>query len=145
MRKVITSKPFYQTLLVNALWQNCSEIARYFIFVMPLMRTAFPQIPDIAPMNLEIFALWSVWGLLLLLGQTLFTWTHLCHFGNTYGNALIIGTIIWAAIFGVLWMALYNMNLAPITVLRYALPLSWIEMLVSALIVSWGMHHFTQR
>lgn len=142
MNKIFFSKPFLKTLFVNFLWQNVSEIFRYFIFIMPMMRTAFPQIPDVAPMNLTVFAIWSIWGAILLISQTIFTWTYLEHFGNTLKNAIFIGTLVWLAIFAILWIALYNMNLATLSVIYYALALSWIEMMVSSLIVYWGMRRF---
>lgn len=31
-------------LLVNAPWINASEVFRYFVFVMPMMRAALPQV-----------------------------------------------------------------------------------------------------
>ncbi len=136
------SKPFLKTLFLNFLWQNISETFRYFVFVMPMMRAAFPSVPDIAPMSFNAFLIWVMCGIILLTTQSIFTWTYLERFGNTLKNALIIGTLIWLAIFGVLWIALYNMNLATLSIMSYALPLSWLEMIISALIVHWGMRHF---
>lgn len=100
-----------------------------------MMRIAFPQIPDIAPMNITAFGIWSIWGIILLITQNIFTWLYLERFGNTFRNSLIIGTIIWLSIFGLFWIALYNLNLAPLIILFYALLFSWIEMIVSAIIV----------
>lgn len=142
MYALFTSKPFLKTLLINFVWQNISEIFRYFVFIMPMMRAAFPQLPDIAPMSLSVFAIWSVWGGLLLVSQSFFTWVVLLQFGNTRCNMFASGTLIWLAVFGILWLALYNMNLATPSIMAVALALSWFEMLVSSWIVSWGMRRF---
>jgi hypothetical protein len=139
------SRSFLKILFLNFVWQNISEIFRYFVFVMPMMRATFPQIPDIAPMNLKAFAIWSAWGIILLISQNIFTWMYLERFGNTVRNSLIIGTIIWLSIFGLFWIALYNLNLATLTILGYALSFSWIEMIISALIVHWGMRRFSDH
>ncbi len=43
------------------------------------------------------------------------------------------------AVFVILWLGLYNMNLAPSNVLAVALPLAWLEMVVAAVLVWWFM------
>ena len=35
-------RAFWLTLLCNGVWINASEVFRYFAFVMPMMRDAFP-------------------------------------------------------------------------------------------------------
>lgn len=122
---------------INALWINASEIARYFAFVQPMMRRALPQVPGVAPMNLPVFLSWGVWDTLVLLAITGFTWMFLERFGNSKRNAILAGTLVWLAIFVVLWLGLFNMNLATMEVVLTALPLAWIEMVVAALIVVW--------
>lgn len=64
-------------------------------------------------MNFGVFLVWSVWGVLLLVSQSFFAWVLLLQFGNTHKNVMAVGTLIWLSIFGILWVALYNMNLAP--------------------------------
>ena len=46
---------FLPVLLANFVWINASEVFRYFAFVMPMMRQALPQVPDVAPMSVAIF------------------------------------------------------------------------------------------
>lgn len=137
------ARPFWITLLFNALWINASEVFRYFAFVMPMMRAAFPQIEDVAPMNLAVFIIWGLWDTVLLFVVTGFVWIYLERFGNSLRNALIAGAFAWLGIFVILWLGLFNMNLAPANVLAVALPLSLIELLVAGTIVHWGMKRFT--
>lgn len=122
-------------LAINAIWINASEIFRYFVFVMPMMREAFSTVPGIAPMNVPVFLSWGIWDLLLISAATGFTWLVLDRFGATWRVAIGAGTMVWAAIFGILWLGLWNMNLATPAILAVALPLAWVEMVIAALIV----------
>jgi len=126
-------------LLANLVWINASEVFRYFACVMPMLRQALPQVPDVAPMSLPVFLIWGVWDTVLLLAVSSFTWLFLIRYGATVRNALIIGTMLWGTIFVIFWLASFNMNLATGSILAVALPLAWIEMAVAALIVRWGM------
>jgi len=136
------SRVFWLTALVNAVWINASEVFRYFVFVMPMMREAFPQVEGIAPMNLPVFAIWGAWDTILVLAVTGFVFLFLDRFGNGLLQAIIAGSLIWTAIFVILWLGLFNMNIATGAILAIALPLSWLEMVVAALIVNWGMQYF---
>ena len=127
--------PFVMALLVNFLWINGSEVFRYFAFVMPMMRDAFPMLPDVAPMNVSVFLIWGVWDTILVITATLLPWMAMKVFGASLLRAISYGTGVWMAVFGILWLGLYNMNLAPVNVLAVALPLAWAEMVVASLIV----------
>ncbi|NOY42989.1 MAG: hypothetical protein GXP26_14285 [Planctomycetes bacterium] len=52
------------TLLVS-IWVNVSEVFRYFAIVMPAMRRDLAAIPNVAPMNWPVFAVWGVWDTIL--------------------------------------------------------------------------------
>lgn len=134
-------KAFIGSLITNFFWINCSEIFRYFVFVMPMMRGAFPEL-DVAPMNLTVFAIWGIWDTLLILMVTGFFWLYLERFGATVFNALIAGSLATLSIFGILWLGIYNMNLAPIQVVLTALPLAWLELVIASLIVQRFMKKF---
>lgn len=135
-------RAFLLTALLAAIWINASEVARYLLVVMPMMRAALPSVDGVAPMDLGVFAIWGVWDTLLVLVTTLFVWLHLARFGRTVAQALLAGTLVWAAVFVILWLALFNMNLAPGDVVAAALPLAWLELAVAALVVRWGMNRF---
>ncbi len=126
------------TLLIIALWINASEVFRYFIFIMPMMREAFSSVADVAPMSLPVFLIWGIWDTILLIAVTGFVWLYLERFGWTRSNALLAGSLVWGAIFGILWLGLYNMNLATPAILAIALSLSWLELVIAALILRQG-------
>lgn len=134
----LSRRPILWTLLLLAVWINASEVFRYFVFVMPMMRETLSALPDVAPMNLPIFLIWGIWDTILLLAVAGFVWLFLDRFGHGPGQAVLAGTLVWVAIFGILWLGLYNMNLATPSILAIALPLSWLELVIAALIVHWG-------
>ena len=137
------SRAFIMTLIANIIWINASEVFRYFVFVMPAMRDAFPQIENIAPMSPLVFAIWGLWDMILVCAITGFSWLFLDRFGRGLIPSLWCGTLFWLGVFCILWIGLYNMNLAPLSVLTVALPLTWVEMVVAAMIVNFGMTRFT--
>ncbi|WP_343563691.1 hypothetical protein [Kiloniella sp. b19] len=124
-----------KAFLVNFIWINLSEVFRYFVFIMPMIRKSFPELPGIAPMNLGIFSLWGLWDLILIIATTGFVWLYQNQFGLTLKNSLSAGFLVWVAIFGILWLALFNLNLATASILSIALPLSCLELLIAAWIV----------
>ena len=126
--------PFATALIVNFVWINASEIFRYFAFVMPMMREAFPMVPNIAPMNFPVFMIWGVWDTILVLTATLLPWAAMKVFGASAFRAVLYGTGVWMSVFVILWLGLYNMNMATTAVLAIALPLAWVEMVVAALV-----------
>jgi hypothetical protein len=133
-RENIDLKNLGMAVVLNLIWVNLSEVFRYFAFVMPMMRDAMAMVPDVAPMNFPTFMIWGVWDTLVVLAITLGSWLVFERFGYSKRNALLAGTSIWAAIFVVLWLGLFNMNLAPVKIAVLALPLAWLEMVVAAFI-----------
>lgn len=126
---------FITALAVNFIWINLSEVFRYFIFIMPMMRDASHFVPDVAPMNFPVFLIWGVWDTILVLAATILPWMTMITFGASIRNALLAGTGVWLTVFGILWLGLYNMNLATIEILAVALPLAWLEMVIASLVV----------
>jgi hypothetical protein len=126
-------------LAANTVWINLSEVFRYFAFVMPMMREALPMVPDVAPMNLPVFLIWGVWDTILVVAATGSAWLILERHGRSIQVAVAAGSAVWAAIFVILWLGLWNMNLATGEILAVALPLAWIEMVVAAFVVRWAM------
>lgn len=133
--------PIAIAFFFNFLWINASEVFRYFAYVMPMMRDAFPTVPEVAPMNVPVFLIWGVWDTILVITATLLPWMAMKVFGASFSRAIVYGTAVWMAVFVILWLGLYNMNLATSKVLAVALPLAWLEMVVASLIVWW----FTAR
>lgn len=136
-----TPHSFWIAIGLNMIWINLSEVFRYFAFVMPMMRDAFPALPGVAPMNIPVFLVWGVWDTILVVSVGSIAWLSLSRFGIAPRVILLTATGIWAAIFVILWLGLFNMNLTTVSIVLVALPLAWIEMLVATVIVGWAMRH----
>jgi hypothetical protein len=130
---------FWVALVINAIWINASEVLRYFAFIMPMLRETFPEIEGVAPMILSVFALWGVWDTILLVSVTGFVWLFLERFGVGIRQAVLGASLVWLAIFGILWIGMFNMNMATLEMLAIALPLSWIELVIAGLVVCFSM------
>lgn len=131
-------KAFVTALLINLLWINASEIFRYFVLLMPMLKQTYPQIDGVADMNLWIFLIWGTWDTVLWLGICAFSWFFLERFGDSVRQAILAGTLFWMVAFLLLWVGIWNMGLSQLPILAVALPLSWLEMVVAALIMRRG-------
>lgn len=134
----VARKAFFSALLVNLIWINVSEIFRYFVLLMPLLKQTYPQIEGVADMNLGIFMIWGIWDTVLWLGICGFSWFFLERFGGSIAHAILAATLFWFVAFFLLWVGIYNMGLSTSSILAIALPLSWLEMTVAALIMRHG-------
>jgi len=136
------SRAFLLTCIITTLWINASEVFRYFVFIMPMMQNHLAALPDVAQMNIPIFMIWGIWDTILTFAVVGFSWIYFERVGFGIRNAIICGTLVWASIFVILWLGLYNMNLANPSILAIALPLSWLEMIIAAVIVNGSMQRF---
>ena len=127
-------------LLLNFVWINLSEVFRYFVFVRPMMQEALPTLPDVAPMSIPVFLIWGLWDTILVVSVTLIAVLALERLGGSPRTILTTATGIWASIFVILWLGLYNMNLATPGILLVALPLAWLEMFVAVHLAAYAMH-----
>ena len=140
VRRSIPIRQLAMALVINTVWINVSEVFRYFAFVMPMMRSALPGVENAAPMNWGVFAIWGAWDTILVFCATGFFWLFLDRFGLGFKNAMLAGTMFWLSVFVILWLGVYNMNLATPMVLAIALTLALLEMLVAAAVVNWCLN-----
>jgi membrane-associated protease RseP (regulator of RpoE activity) len=129
-------KQFIVIALIASLWVHASEVFRYFIFVMPRFREFLSVLPGVAPMDLKVFSIWGLWDTLLTVLNVFVFWLYAQQFGSSIRSAISAGTISWT-FFVLFWIAMVNMALSPISLLPIALPLSWLEMVVTSMIASW--------
>ena len=132
-------KAFWLALGLNFVWINVSEVARYFGLVKPMLHEAFPGADNIAAITPGIFASWMVWDTILILAATGFYWMYLHQFGRSLRNVLLCATWFTVTVFGLIWLGIVNMGLAPASFIWAALPLAWAEHLIAAYIVCRAM------
>lgn len=126
------TRAFIWACVIVSVWVNASEVFRYFVFVMPMMRATLATVPGVAPMDLAVFLIWGVWDTLLVVMIVLFTWLYAQAFGASLRSAVIAGTLSWLFFFVLFWLALFNMNLAEPATLAVALPLAWFELVIAS-------------
>jgi hypothetical protein len=130
---------FWTAIIANTIWVNISEVFRYFAILRGMMQKAFPQIPNVADMNLPIFMVWGLWDQVLVFAVTGFSWLLLEKFGSGLKIKIGAATAVWATVFVLLWVGFLNMNLATMAIVLAMLPLAWFEMLVATFITAWAM------
>lgn len=129
-------KQFVIITLITSVWINLSEVFRYFVLVMPRVKSFFDDRLGVADMDLVIFSVWGLWDTLLTAILAFFFWLFAKSFGNNQTTVFVSGTMVWLAVFVIFWIAAANMGLSDWSILLITLPLSWIEMIVGAWIVS---------
>ena len=129
-------KQFAIITLIVSIWINISEVFRYFVLVMPRVKSFFGNQSGIAEMDLGIFSIWGLWDMLLTAVLVFFFWLYSKSFGNTNTSVLISGLLVWLSIFVIFWVATANMGLSDWKILLITLPLSLLEMIVGAWIAS---------
>ncbi len=129
-------KHFAIISLLTSIWIHISEVFRYFVLVMPRVKSFFDGALGIAAMDLEIFVIWGFWGTLLTSILVFVFWLYSSVYGNSNRSVLMSSTIVWLAVFVIFWIATANMGLSDWKMLWITLPLSWFEMVVGTWIAS---------
>jgi len=138
-RSFATLRPLWIAIAANLVWMNLFTLVRYFLFVRPMMREAFPGLPDVVPMSLPIFVAWGLWALIPILTVSVIAFLMLQRGRAGPVMAIFAGSLAWLLVYGSLWIAVYLMALAPLRLIGIVLPLTWMEMAVAAFIVRWAI------
>lgn len=129
-------KQFVIISLIVSIWINASEVFRYFVIVMPETREYLQMVPNVAAMDLGIFAIWGLWDTLLTLSVVFTFWLVANAFGNHLRSVFLAGTAFWVFFFVLFWLGQFNMGLSEPGLLLVVLPLAWLEMVVACFIAS---------
>lgn len=136
MKNSFVLKDFIIITLITSLWVNTSEVFRYFVFVRPEMHNYLSMVPNVADMNLGIFAIWGLWDTLLSALYVYLFWLCAQVFGNNIRSVLTSGFMSWCFFFVLFWVGMANMSLSSWAYLLVVLPLTLLETLVAAFIAS---------
>ena len=136
MKSPFNLKQFVIITLLVSIWINISEVFRYFVLVMPRVKSFFQYQSGIADMNMGIFSIWGLWDTLLTAVLVFVFWLFARSFGNTHTSVWGAGIFVWMAVFVIFWVATANMGLSEWSILLITLPLSLLEMLVGAWMAS---------
>ncbi len=135
------TRSFWLALGLNFVWINVSEVLRYFLVILPKLRSTFPHDAGIGAITPEIFASWMIWDTILVFAATGFYWLWFVKFRIGLTEPAKASLAFTITVFGLLWLGVVNMGLAPPSFIVAALPLAWGEQFVAALLTYWS----TQR
>ncbi len=129
-------KQFIIVTLITSLWVQASEIFRYFVLVIPRVKTFWNDLGTIAHMDILIFLIWGVWGTVLTGMVVYFFWLYAQVYGNNRKSIWISGILSWMFFFVLFWIGAANMGYSDWSILWITLPLSLIELIVASWIAS---------
>jgi hypothetical protein len=117
-------KVFWQVLIVS-LWVNIFETLRWILFVKPDIDIYFKSANLVLPNGPINNMLWLIWGIIIAVMIFIISKKY---------KVLQTTFIVWVTVYVMHWIALWNMAVLPINILLLAVPLTFINVLVGALI-----------
>lgn len=126
-------KKYLFAIVASGLWMNISEFIRNELVIKHIWVDGFNKIGLSFPSEPINGIIWGLWafifaGFLVLL--------------NTKFDILKSTIISWIFGFVLLWIAMWNMGFLPSLVLCWAIPLSFFEVFVAALICRKTLDYF---
>jgi len=117
-------KAIWQILLVS-LWINIFETLRWMLFAKPEIDMHFKAANLVLPNEPINNLLWLIWGIIIAV---------MIFIVSKKFKVLQTTFIVWITVYIMHWIALWNMAVLPINILWLAVPLTFINVLVGALI-----------
>jgi hypothetical protein len=112
-------------ILVAGIWINISETARWLLVIKSYWTDHYQQLNLVFPNDPVHGIIWLIWGFLLAIVIFLLSEKF---------SLLQTSFISWIAVFVMLWIVLWNINILPVHILWYVIPLSFIEVFIAAFI-----------
>ncbi|MEL7006564.1 MAG: hypothetical protein AAFN93_28145 [Bacteroidota bacterium] len=128
-------KQFLFVVLLTSIWINVSEVFRYFVLVIPRVKSFWNDLETVADMNWLIFSIWGIWDTILTAFVVIIFWLYSRAFGDDLRSVVVSGSIAWG-FFLLYWIGAANMGYSNWSILAVTLPLSWLEMVVACYISS---------
>lgn len=117
-------KAIWQILVVS-IWINIFETLRWILFAKPEIDMHFKAANLLLPNEPINNILWLIWG--IIIAVMIFTISKKF-------KVLQTTIIVWITVYVMHWIALWNMAVLPLNILWLAVPLTFINVLVGALI-----------
>ena len=129
-------KHFVIVTLITSIWINASEVCRYFVLVMPRVKSYWNGLESVAAMNGTIFSIWGLWDTILTAMVVGVFWLCAQVFGNNHRTALWSAIFSWTFFFVLYWIGAANMGYSDWSMLWITLPLSLIELIIANFIAA---------
>ena len=117
-------KTIWQIFLVS-IWINIFETLRWMLFAKPEIDMHFKAANIVLPNEPINNLLWLIWGIIIAV---------MIFIVSKKFKVLQTTFIVWITVYVMHWIALWNMAVLPINILWLAVPLTFINVLVGALI-----------
>ena len=117
-------KAIWEILLVS-IWINIFETLRWMLFAKPEIDMHFKAANLVLPNEPINNLLWLIWGIIIAV---------MIFIVSKKFKVLQTTFIVWITVYVMHWIALWNMAVLPINILWLAVPLTFINVLVGALI-----------
>lgn len=112
-------------IFLAGVWVNASEFFRNEILLKKYWIEHYQSLGLVFPSSPVNGILWMVWGFLLALAVYLISRKF---------NLLQTTLLGWITAFVLMWMVLWNLNVLPVPIFVYAVPLSLPEVLIASYI-----------
>ena len=117
-------KAIWKILLVS-IWINIFETLRWMLFAKPEIDMHFKAANLVLPNEPINNLLWLIWGIIIAV---------MIFIVSKKFKVLQTTFIVWITVYVMHWIALWNMAVLPINILWLAVPLTFINVLVGAVI-----------
>ena len=117
-------KTIWQIFLVS-IWINIFETLRWMLFAKPEIDMHFKAANLVLPNEPINNLLWLIWGIIIAV---------MIFIVSKKFKVLQTTFIVWITVYVMHWIALWNMAVLPLNILWLAVPLTFINVLVGALI-----------
>jgi hypothetical protein len=117
-------KTFVPILLVG-IWINVSETVRWLLIIESYWAEYYKSLDLVFPADPINSIVWMLWGFIL---------ASIIFILSKKFKPLQTAFISWLAVFVILWIVLWNIDMLPINILWYNIPLSFIEIYIGVLI-----------
>lgn len=121
---VYFKKTIFPILLVG-IWINISETIRWLFLIESYWIEHYQKMHLVFPNEPVNAIIWMIWGFLFAI---------IIFVLSKKFNLLQTALISWLAVFVMLWVVLWNINVLPVKILWYVIPLSFFEAYIGALI-----------
>ena len=106
-------------------WINLSETIRWLFLIESYWVEYYQKLGLIFPKGPLSAIIWMIWGFLFAI---------LLYVLSKKYNTIKTTLISWFAVFVMLWIVLWNVNILPVKILWIVVPLSFVETYIGALI-----------
>lgn len=129
-------KSFVLVVLLTSIWVHASEVFRYFVLVIPRVKSYWNHVESVADMNWAIFGIWGIWDTILTAMTVFLFWLYSQRFGNNRRSIVSSALLAWIFFFVLYWVGAANMGYSEWSLLWITLPLSLLELIIANFIAA---------